>query len=209
LLITKKYLKHNFRHHFAMAVAILLLTTLFFGINGLDAKAAAIPLETMVALTGIVLLVPVFAPEQEPEIRDVVEAKYTWHLGVCILRAVVSIVANFMLILLFVLYMKAMDCKIPALKYGCGTFAGSLFLGALGLFAYGVSENIAVGYMLPIAYYIYNFGAGSKNLGKLFSKLYLFSMAKGSFEEKYWLLGAGMILVVMTFIIKIFVRKSR
>lgn len=62
LSIAAKYLKHNFLPHFALAIAILLLTPVLFGVNDLDAKAAAVPLEVLVALTGIVLLTPVFAP---------------------------------------------------------------------------------------------------------------------------------------------------
>lgn len=109
------------------------------------------------------------------------EAKYTGYLGVCILRTVISLAANLLLIGLFVLYMKANSCEVAVLKYTFGTFAESLFLGSLGLLAHGISGNIAVGYMFPIAYYAFNFGGGTKNLGKL----YLFSMARGSFEEKY------------------------
>ncbi|MEC0241163.1 hypothetical protein P4H66_15025 [Paenibacillus dokdonensis] len=52
--------------------------------------------------------------------------------------------------------------------------------------------------MLPIAYYLTNMFTGSKYV----QHFYLFSLAKGSFDEKYWLLVGGMILIVLTLIVK-------
>lgn len=205
LFIAVKNLKHNYLPNLALSIFILLLTPVLFGINDLDAKATAVPLEVLVSLIGIILLTPVFAPEQKTEIREVVESKYTSYISVCILRTVTLLGISFLLITFFVLFMQASGCQITLSKYIFGTFAESLFLGSMGLLAYGISNNIAVGYMMPTVYYSLNFGGGSENLGKL----YLFSMAKGSFEEKYWLFGFGVLLIILTFLFKSIVQKIR
>ena len=45
--------------------------------------------------------------------------------------------------------------------------------------------------MIPVFYYIVAFGSGAKYL-KVF---YPFSMAQGSYAEKFWLFAGGMILI--------------
>ncbi|WP_223068696.1 hypothetical protein [Paenibacillus caui] len=204
-IIAAANLRHNFLPHLALSVLLLLLAPVIFGLTGLDARAAAVPLEMFVALIGIVLLTPLFAPEQNPEIREVVESKSTNHLCVCILRIAMSLTAMAVLVTSFVFVMKANGCAVDLSTYIFGTYAESLFLGALGLFAYGISDNIAVGYMLPVMVYAFNFASGPKYFGKL----YLFSMAQGSFEEKNWLFGTGIALIILTMFIKKGVRDRR
>ena len=55
-----------------LSVVIILLTPVLFGISNLDTKAAAVPLEMLISTIGIILLVPIFQPEQNNEIEDVV-----------------------------------------------------------------------------------------------------------------------------------------
>jgi membrane-associated HD superfamily phosphohydrolase len=205
LAIAAKNLRYNFLPYLALGLAILLITPVLFGVNDLNAQEAAVPLELLVALLGIILYSPVFLPEQNSEIREAVEAKYTSYLSVCILRTVISLAASCLFIILFVLLMKANGCEVMFLKHAFGTFAESLFLGSMLLLAYGISGNIAVGYMVPAVYYAFNFSGSAEGLGKL----YLFSMTKGSFEEKYWLLGIGVLFIVLTFCIKAVVQKKR
>lgn len=69
---------------------------------------------------------------------------------------------------------------------------------ALRQAAYGLSDQLAIGYMLPSAYYLTNMFTGSMYV----QHFYLFSLAKGSFDEKYWLLVGGVILIVLTLIVK-------
>ena len=66
-----------------------------------------------------------------------------------------------------------------------------LFLGGLGLFFYGLCDNLVAGYMMPFVYYITAMGGGEKYM-KMF---YPFSMAKGSYSEKLWLAAGGVLLV--------------
>ena len=65
LEITKVQLKHHAWQHLLVSILLLAASPLVLGISNLDAAQSAKVLETYVALTGIILFVPVFLPEQD------------------------------------------------------------------------------------------------------------------------------------------------
>ncbi|MDE5834266.1 MAG: hypothetical protein K2H26_01955, partial [Ruminococcus sp.] len=73
-------LKHNFLPHFILAIAVAVLTPVVFSISSLDSRNSAQPLEMLLLFTGTILLTPVFLPEQNPEVRDVIRSKKTDYL---------------------------------------------------------------------------------------------------------------------------------
>lgn len=191
-------LRHNFLPHFILSVLLLLLTPFVFGTANVDAKTAAVPLEMFVSLIGIILLTPVFLPEQSGSIRDVVESKATASVFVYSIRIGIALLSMLALIAAFVLYMKGNGCTVSPVSAVFGTFSSSIFLGALGLFIYGISDTLIVGYMAPMVYYMLNLFGGKKYFGKL----YLFSMSSGNMSEKYWLISVGIVLILSVLLIK-------
>jgi hypothetical protein len=202
--IAKANIKYNYLPQFAFVVLILIFASIIFGITGLDAKASAVPLEMFVSLIGIILLTPIFAPEQSEEVRDTVESKYISSITVCLIRTLISIVVMAFLIGVFAFIMRWNGCDV-SFKLAWGTFASALLLGAIGFIAYGISNNIAAGYMLPILYYALNFTGGNKYLGKF----YLFSMMKGSYSEKVWLFASGVLMLILTMAWKQYIKKIK
>ncbi len=94
------------------------------------------------------------------------------------------------LLWLYVWMLMHNGCEFPAAKYFLGTLAEMLFLGGLGLFFYGLCDNLVIGYMAPMVYFIAAIGGGEKWL-RMF---YPFSMARGSYGEKIWLaVGAALL----------------
>ena len=73
---------------FAVSCIWLLLTPVLVGTENLDQQGAAVPLEMFVALIGIILLTPVFLPEQNAEIHDLVASKYVSVLRIYLIRTV-------------------------------------------------------------------------------------------------------------------------
>lgn len=203
--IAKTNLKHNLARPLALALLLLFLAPILFGIRSLDETAAAIPLEMFVALIGIVLLTPIFTPEQDPEIRDLMETKDTSPTGICLIRLILATSCVLILIYGFAVIMTSYGSIFPLAQYVIGTFATAFFLGSLGLFCYVIFNQIAIGYMIPFGYYAFNMMSGSGNLGNF----YLFSMSQASFEEKYWLIGSSVLLIGVILIIKKVVRKTR
>lgn len=196
--ITVSNLRHNFLPHLILSVLLLLMTPFVFGTANVDVKTAAIPLEMFVSLIGIILITPVFLPEQQENIRDAVESKATSPVGVYVIRIGISLLTMLSLITMFVCYLKGNGCAVNLTEAVYGTFSGGVFLGALGLLAYSLSRVITVGYMVPIVYYMLNL-FGAKNF---FGNLYLFSMSSGSMKEKHWLFATGLILIAFALLIR-------
>ena len=195
LKIAAVNLKHNTTPHLLLAIVIALLTPVIFGISSLHAQESAQPLEMFLSLTGIVLLTPIFLPEQNENIRDLVRSKRIDHLAICFIRLVYSVIFLACFFGIFTIIMHYCESNV-AIQHFTGGFASGIFLGALGFFFAGVSGNSVVGYMVSIMYYIGNF-----MLKDNLKHWYLFSMSSGNFEEKYWLLGSSAVLFLIAFVI--------
>ncbi len=185
-------LKTNLRHQFPWpalsAAALLILTKLMFNINSLEGAAVAQPLEMLLVWIGPALLATVFLPEQNLEIRDVVRARQTGYLPICLLRLLYSGLTVILLVLVFTGIMKAGESQV--LPYHVwGSVCSALLLGALGLAGAGISGNAAGGLMVCMLYYLASYG-----LGRRLGGFSLFSMSKGYMEGKGWQLAAAVAL---------------
>ena len=194
-------LRHNFMPHLFIALLIAFLAPALFGIASLDAREAAQPLERLLSLAGPVLLTPIFLPEQNDNIRDLIRSKRTDHLAVCVVRLIYSIFFLAAIVGVFTYVMQCCESSVTV-RHFAGGFASALFLGSLGFFFAGISQNTIVGYMVSMMYYIFNFGIKDE-----LKNLYLFSMSAGSFTEKYWLIGGSAVLIIVTFILLKCIRK--
>lgn len=183
-------LKHNFIPHAVIAVIVAVFTPLIITINSLDEKMAARPLEMMLSIVGIILLTPIFMPEQNENIRDVIRSKKTDHTRVCILRIFYSVAALAILIGVFTIVMSFSGSCVT-LRHFVGGFATAFFLGAIGILIAGISGNTTSAYMVSLIYYIANFTLKDK-LGYF----YLFSMCSGSFKEKYCLIFSAAVMTI-------------
>lgn len=202
-LLAKMNIKHNSWYHIVLAVLVLALTPVLFGTSALEAREAAVPLEMFVALTGIILLTPVFRPEQNREIEELVSSKYTGPIVVFVIRTLYSAAALALLILIFGVYMRASECEVSAALLS-GTFADAVFLGGLGMLTAALTENTAAAYMMPVAYYALCFGGGER-LGKF----WLFSMTHGDYTGKTSMLAAGVLMASLAIWVKEAKRRWR
>ena len=188
--IIKVQLKHNAWQHLLVSILLLAASPFVLGISNLDSAQSAKVLETYVALVGILLFVPVFLPEQDRDLWDVIKARYAKITTVYLTRILISFVFSSLLTLLFLLVMKAGNCEMEPAKYYFGTMAEVIAFGGLGIFAYAVSGNLIAEYMIPLGYYAAGISAGYKYM----QKLYPFGMLT-DYETKYWILAAGLVLM--------------
>ena len=203
LEIAKINLRHNSLFSIASAVILCLLVPLLTGTANLDRSSAALPLEMFVSLIGIVLLTPIFQPEQNEEIDDLISSKYCSMGKVHWIRVVYSLMAAVVLIVLFAGYMRIQGCDVtPALVLG--TAADALFLGSIGMLTSALSDSTVIGYMPPLLYYVLNISVGPK-LGCF----YLFSMTAGDYSTKFWLFAAGTLMLSISLIGKWMRRQMR
>lgn len=190
--IGKSQIRHNVWIHLLICAAMLLLSPLVLGLENLDAVQSAKVVETYVALIGIILFTPVFLPEQNKDLRDLIASKFTKITEIYSIRIFLSLVAALILTFSYIMVMKSGNCQMEAGKYFFGTMAEIIMFGGLGIFAYGISDNLIIGYMAPLVYYAAAIGMGAKYM----KKLYPFGMLS-DFQTKYWLLIVGVILMVV------------
>lgn len=193
LRIIKINLRHNFLPHLFIAVLIAVLTPAAFQISALDFRSSAQPLEMLLSLSGAVLFTPVFMPEQNVGIRDTVRSKKADHIGIYALRAAYSAVFLAVLIGIFVVIMKLLECNVTVSHFAAG-YASAMFLGAVGFAFAGISGSATAGYMAAMMYYIANFGMKDK-LGIFF----LFNMYfSGSSSSSPGLIAASVCIIMLT-----------
>lgn len=187
-------LRHNFLVHLCIALAVAVLTPLVFSISALDFASSARPLEMLLCMAGTALLTPVFLPEQNENIRDVIRSKRFDYLSVCVIRVVYSTAALAAIVGAFVFVMKLCECNVTLAHFGAG-FGSAYFLGAVGLAFAKFGGSPTVGYMASMMYYLGNYGLKDK-LGRL----YLFSMSSGETSVNFALIIWGTVIIAGTFI---------
>lgn len=194
--IAKANLRHNFLPLLLLSAIIMMLTPVLFGTTNLDSKAAAVPLEMLVSIIGIILLVPIFQPEQDDEIKDIIASKYIDSTYVYIIRVAYSVIGIILLVLIFSLFMLLCGCEITA-ELVCGTIADAMFLGAIGLLASAVTNNLPVSFMVSLLYYVINITMKSK-LGNF----NLFAMMNGNYKPNSYLFVVSIIFITISILIK-------
>lgn len=190
----------NLRHHFLMpflaAVAILALTAVFFPVTALKGNDVSKPMEYFLPFVGVALLTPIFLPEQDNGIRDVVESKRSNGATVYKLRLLCNGVMLCMLIFLFNCIMCLNECEVRW-YHVYGSISSAFFMGSIGFLVSGVSGNAIAGYLAGFLYYIACYGMKT-HLGVF----WLFRMSAGLRPEKTWLLCGSIVLIVLTFVIR-------
>ncbi len=196
-------LKHNLRLSVLVSVAIVLLAPVIFGTANLDRKASAVPLEMFVSLIGIVLLTPVYQPEQNEELDDLVSSKSMSQTRVCLIRVLCAAAILTALIGLFCVYLGFRSCDVSLLS-AAGTVANAVFLGSLGMMTAALSGSTVIAYMIPMVYYTLNYGMGAR-LGHY----WLFSISVEDYAPKAWLFLTGIVLIAGSLAVKRLKRRFR
>lgn len=198
LSIEIEHFKNHYAGHLAAALLFTLLAPVIMGMEALNQYQAGQILDVYFSLLGIVLLTPLFMPEQNKDIRDLLASREFPMRNIHLLRLLQAVVILAVLNLLVLFQMKLGECTFPFGTYFWCAMANCLFLGGLGIFAYGITDHLVIAYMIPVFYYICCYGAGQKYLGKF----YLFSLMTGDLENKIWLGTAGILLTAAGIVIR-------
>lgn len=191
LQIGKYNLKYNIPLHFLVCILLLLISPLLLGLHNLDKFQTAKVLEMYVAFAGIILLPPVFLPDQNKDIRELLGTRTLSQAVVYIVRVLQAVVLLMAMVLIFIGVLKMGNCEFPATLFFLGTMSEILALGGIGMLFYSLSDQVVAGYMIPLLYYLISYGSKNKYLGKF----YLFSMSEGRYDEKIYLAAAGIIFI--------------
>ncbi len=186
--IAKCNLRFNMLPFMLAALGILFTTPVLFGVTALDAQSAAYPLELSLPFIGLVLLTPVYSPEQDNGIFGTVASRKMPFLLIYMMRIVLSVLLMLVLICAFTGFMAVRESDVTLL-HAMASFANAAFLGGLGILTASISGNTIMGYMLPALYYVLDLMGGNMPLT-------LFSMMRsGEITGKATLLCIGLLCV--------------
>lgn len=182
--VAKYNLRFSLLPHIAAAAGLLVLTPVLFGITALDVMTVAFPLELSLPFLGVILLTPVFLPEQEPSILDTVRARKIPYPLICGIRIIMATVLMVIFICGFVLLMAALESEV-SIGHALASCANAIFLGGLGILASAVSGHVVIGYMVPVLYYVMDL------MGSLGSFTMFSMMRNGTMDGKLVLFFIG------------------
>jgi len=185
--IAKEYIKNHYVFHLVAAIIICMISPLFMGTENLNAVMTARVLEQYISLIGIILFVPIFLPDQDIEIRNLIRSKKEPVIRIKIIRLLEEVVALAGIVTVYIFYLIASHCSFPVWNYWFGTVSTCIFLGGIGILTYALIDNPPIAYAIPLLYYMLCYGSGEKYLGKF----YLFSMSSQTVSDKIYLLAIG------------------
>lgn len=179
-----------------LAAAYLLTIPLLRGIANLDMVHSAECLEQSVILIGIFLIVPLNLPEQSKAIQEVVCTRKIPHWKILLLRLAMSMLFLILLVFLFAGIMIWENCNFPFMAYAAGTIVSAMALGSLGFAIAILTNSVLAGYLASAGYFLLNI------LGNIpeESIFYLFSMEKGNYTTKIYLLGWSLLMIAVALI---------
>ncbi len=196
--------KCNLRFHAFASLIFCVLMPFFFDVKDMNEYEMAKITESYLILLGMICMVPVFLPDQDLSVRNVVDAKRTPVSVVCAIRLTQSLLLLSILTGISLLYFRNEGCSFSIWRYFGGTMAGMIFLGGIGMSVLSLTNRMPLSYMAPLLYYAINMGGGRKYLGNW----YLNSMSAGSFTEKWYLLFTGILLIGLSFFFRTHVGKG-
>lgn len=164
-----------------LGICYLLFIPLLHGVSNLEAKYVAEVLEKFVSVVGIIIMVPLCAPELSTKyIKENVCGKALSYGKIIILRILMSIMMLCILISGFSISLKLLHCEFPLVNYIMGTLITAGTIGMIGFMVVLVSNNLISGYIISVGYFMLCW-TGIINEG---SPMYLFSMINGRLQQK-------------------------
>jgi hypothetical protein len=185
------FIRFQYLPHLIFTLIFCLMSVFFVSFQNLNMSQAARIIEMYVSFIGILLLVPLFMPEQDRQIWNLEKSKKTpmWQLYMIRLVIALTVIAVTIAIFLFVIQQSESE-----IAYGQMWLCGAseiVFLGCIGYFVSAVTNQVVLGYMASVMYYAVNIGKSD-----IFGQLALFQMTKGQYDFAGYMLFAAVILVI-------------
>ncbi len=197
-------LRYFYLPYLVLSLVLIRIMPIIFSVQYLDMYQTARILELYLVFNGMLILGPLFYPEEDQPIRNLILSKKQSFQYILTLRLLLAIIILLVLLFLNLIIFKINQCEFSFAKYMYGGFTSAWVLGGICVFTSGVSGSTIIGYLVGFVYYLINFGSGSKYLGKF----YLFSMLQGGISDKIYLFGLGTLLISAGFVINVCKRRK-
>lgn len=192
-----------FKNSLLLTVIYLFMIPVIRGISNLDPIQSAQCLSESVALSGIIILVPIAQHELDTRIKEIICTKTWSYLKSIVIRLCCASIILSVTIIGFALIMKENNCLFSFWKYAASTILYAEFMGAAGIVFSQIGNNVIVGYLTALGYWsLCQLQIISEN-----NVFYLFPIVSGTFEIKRLIililslivLIGGLVLSIMKF----------
>lgn len=197
LSVGSNFLRRQYLPHLLITLLLCIMSGFFVSFQNLLPEQAAKVMEMFVIFTGILLFTPLFMPEQNREIWLLEKSKQTSLWQLYLVRILEALVLLAVIVTVFIGVLSLGNSEFEAGKLWLGSFAEILFLGAVGFFVSGITNQVVLGYMVSVLYFVGNIGGS-----KYFGKLALFQMMKGDFTFMPWMMAGAVILLAAGIVIR-------
>lgn len=192
--IAGNFLKHHYRYHLGLTVLFVAAAGAILSFRNLDGAGAAKVMEMYGILSGILLLVPLFMPEADIEVWLLEKSKAQPMWSLYLERLLVAILVLALVISIFIFRLSLGGSVFEAGELWWISFWEAVFLGGIGFFASAVTNQVILGYMLSVIYFIANIGGA-----KYFGRFGLFPAMRMRIDGMTWVwyLAGGVILFAL------------
>lgn len=149
--IAKVCLRCNLPPHLLISALLLAVSLFVMAPSYWEASESTSFLEILAAPMDLILLTPLFLPEQDETILDILKVRSTPVSLIYAVRATCALLFAFLFPIIFIAALRLLHCE-TAPGVWASVVSSGLFLGGLGAFAFALWGNIAAAYMVPVLY---------------------------------------------------------
>lgn len=167
-----------FKNSLLLTVLYILIIPVIRGISNLNNIQSAQCLSQSVALTGVLLLVPITRYELDMSIKEIICTKTWSYLKTVSIRLCSGFIILSGIITGFALIMKNNNCLFPFWTYVFSTILYAGFMGTMGIIISQIGRNVIIGYLTALGYWsLCQLEILSEN-----NVFFLFPIVSGNFE---------------------------
>ena len=191
-----------FKNSLLLTVFYILIIPIIRGISNLNNIQSAQCFSQSVALTGVILLVPITRYELDMSIKEVICTKTWSYLKTLSIRLCSGFIILSGIITVFALIMKNNNCIFSFWTFVFSTTLYAGFMGTMGIIFSQIGSNIIVGYLTALGYW----SLCQLQILSESNIFFLFPIVSGNFEMQKLI---TLILVIVILIGGIFVLAKK
>lgn len=195
--LMKNFIQYHYLPYLIGGVLFLLLLPIGVGLENLDVFQSAKVLEYWYSLIGLLLLFPLYLPDNDTAALSIIRSKRTSYRLIICVRLIVEIVASGILLVALLIWMTRSNSSFPMGYFILRGIGGALFLGGLSAFTFALFRHPVPCLMVPFLYYLLNMMSKKEYFGPFD----LFSVAQGNYQTALLLVLCGGLLLLISLLV--------
>lgn len=192
--ITKNFVQCHYLPYFLGGVLFLAVLPFLVGLKNLDVFQSAKVLEYWYSLMGLLLLFPLYLPDNDSAALAIIRSKRTSYRWIVCVRLFFEIFCSAVFLAVLLFLMKSGNSDFPIPYFLLRGLAAVVFLGGISAITFAVTRHPVPSIMVPFFYYLLNMMSKKTYFGSFD----LFSVAQNAWLDGVVLLGTGSLLLFLS-----------